>query len=279
MIRKIIEINEDKCDGCEECIISCPEGAIQMVNGKAKLVKDFYCDGLGACIGKCPQGAITVIEWEADAYDEKATIKNIIQQGEGAVQQHLEHLHEHKEFELLKEAEEVLAMHKGQKSSQDVAEEKPSACGCPGSQSMAFDQVPKMSTNDSNEVSALTHWPIQMHLIAPHAPHFKYTNLLLAADCVPFAMANFHQKFLDDKTLSIACPKLDQNQQVYLDKLVSLIDDSEIQSLSVMVMQVPCCSGLVNLAQTALQQSKRNIPVNVIIVGIRGEILGQQQIN
>jgi len=278
MIRKIIEINEDKCDGCEECIISCPEGAIQMVNGKAKLVKDFYCDGLGACIGNCPQGAITVTEREAEAYDEKATMMNVMQQGEAVIQQHLDHLREHKEFELLKEAEQVLAEHKSQKPSLEVAEEK-SACGCPGSQSMAFDQVPKMTTDKVNEVSALTHWPIQMHLIAPHAPHFKYSNLLLAADCVPFSMANFHQKYLNDKTLAIACPKLDQNQQVYLDKLVSLIDDSEIQSLSVMVMQVPCCSGLVNLAQTALQQSKRDIPVNVTIVGIRGEILGEQQIN
>jgi len=278
MIRKIIEINKDKCDGCEECIISCPEGAIQMVNGKAKLVKDFYCDGLGACIGNCPQGAITVTEREAEAYDEKATMMNVMQQGEAVIQQHLDHLREHKEFELLKEAEQVLAEHKSQKPSLEVAAEK-SACGCPGSQSMAFDQVPKMTTDKVNEVSALTHWPIQMHLIAPHAQHFKYSNLLLAADCVPFSMANFHQKYLNDKTLAIACPKLDQNQQVYLDKLVSLIDDSEIKTLSVMVMQVPCCSGLVNLAQTALQQSKRNVPITVTVVGIRGEILGEQKIN
>jgi Fe-S-cluster-containing hydrogenase component 2 len=279
MIRKIIEINEDKCDGCEECIITCPEGAIQMVNGKAKLVKDFYCDGLGACIGNCPQGAITVIEREAKEYDEKATMMNIMNQGEEVIKQHLDHLREHKEFDLLKEAEEVLAKHKSANPSLNIVERHVHGSGCPGSRSVEFEKESKKPIEESSVVSTLTHWPIQMHLISPHAPQYKNSNLLLAADCVSFSMANFHQKYLNDKTLAIACPKLDQEQQVYLDKLVALIDDAGIQSILVMVMQVPCCSGLVNLAQTALQQSKRSVPVTITVVGIRGEILQEQQIN
>ncbi len=279
MIRKIIEINEEKCDGCELCIPSCPEGAIKMIGGKAKLVKDFYCDGLGACLGNCPQGAITVTEREAEAYDEKATMMNVMKHGDEVIKQHLDHLREHKEFELLKEAEQVLTEQTNKKSSLDKVDQQPSSCGCPGSQSMEFEKEHQEIKKEYNSVSTLTHWPVQMHLISPHAPHYRNSNLLLAADCVPFSMANFHQKYLNGKTLAIACPKLDQGQQVYLDKLVALIDDAEIQSISVMVMQVPCCSGLVNLAKTALQQSKSNIPATVIVVGIRGEILGEQQVN
>jgi Pyruvate/2-oxoacid:ferredoxin oxidoreductase delta subunit len=279
VLRKIIEIDQDKCDACQECIKACPEGAIQMVKGKANLVKDFYCDGLGACIGKCPQGAITVIEKEAVAYNEKATMFNIIKQGDSAIQQHLDHLREHKEYDLLKEAEEVLDEHKNNGSTLNVIEKHKVGGACPGSRNMEFEKKNNEITDVDNLKSTLTHWPIQMHLISPHAPQYHKSNLLLAADCVSYSVGNFHQDYLREKTLTIACPKLDQNQQIYLDKLVALIDESEIQSISVMVMQVPCCSGLVNLTQAALQKSKKSVPVTLTIVGIRGKILSEQQVN
>ena len=267
MIRKIIKIDESKCDGCELCIPSCPEGAIQMVNGKAKLVKDFYCDGLGACLGHCPQGAISVIEREADAYDEVKVMENVMVQGEEVIQQHLQHLKEHNEQENLQQAIKILSnrSHAGH--------------SCPGSQNQTFTKAPGSGEETQmNTPSALSHWPIQMHLISPMAPQYKNADLLLAADCVAFSMGNFHQKYLNGKTLAIACPKLDQGMDVYLDKLKGLIDHAGVKSISVMVMQVPCCSGLVQLAQTALQQSNRKILLKVTVVGIKGEVLQEVEL-
>jgi NAD-dependent dihydropyrimidine dehydrogenase PreA subunit len=273
MIRKIIEIDEDKCDGCEQCIPACPEGAIQLIDGKAKLVRDFYCDGLGACLGHCPQGAINVIEREADEYDERKVMENVITQGDEVVKQHLEHLREHGEKEYLQEAMNILE-EKGQKTVGLEMQQPRSSC--PGSQSLSFSSDTQNTISTSEIPSALHHWPIQLHLLSPMAPHYKGSQLLLAADCVPFALANFHQGYLTGKTLAIACPKLDQGQQIYIEKLKILIDQSEIESISVMVMQVPCCSGLVQLVQTAMAQSKRSIPAEAIVVGIQGQILKEQ---
>jgi Pyruvate/2-oxoacid:ferredoxin oxidoreductase delta subunit len=276
MIRKIIEIDEDKCDGCEQCIPACPEGAIQLIDGKAKLVRDFYCDGLGACLGHCPQDAINVIEREADEYDERKVMENVITQGDEVVKQHLEHLREHGEKEYLQEAMNILE-EKGQKTVGLEMQQPRSSC--PGSQSLSFSSDTQNTISTSEIPSALHHWPIQLHLLSPMAPHYKGSQLLLAADCVPFALANFHQGYLTGKTLAIACPKLDQGQQIYIEKLKILIDQSEIESISVMVMQVPCCSGLVQLVQTAMAQSKRSIPAEAIVVGIQGQILKELKIN
>jgi Pyruvate/2-oxoacid:ferredoxin oxidoreductase delta subunit len=268
MFRKIIEIDETKCDGCELCIPSCPEGAIQMVNGKAKLVKDVYCDGLGACLGRCPQGAISVIEREAEAYDEVKVLENVMAQGEEVIQQHLQHLKDHNEKENLQQAIKIL-------NNQPHASHS-----CPGSKSQSF--TPVQSPGDEVQTdtpSALSHWPIQMHLISPMVPQYKNAHLLLAADCVAFSMGNFHQKYLNGKTLAIACPKLDQGMDVYLDKLKGLIDHAGVKSISVMVMQVPCCSGLVQLARWALQQSNRTVPLKVTVVGITGDILQEVELD
>jgi Fe-S-cluster-containing hydrogenase component 2 len=272
MLRKIIEIDEEKCDGCALCIPSCPEGAIQMVDGKARLVKDFYCDGLGACLGNCPQGAISVIEREADAYDERAVMKNMIARGEDVVNQHLVHLKEHGEDDLLREAEHILEEYKNRQDGLNMFQTETGG-GCPGSQSMSFGNNQKLPQPAGDLPSALTHWPVQMHLISPQASHYHGADILLAADCVAFTMADFHQKYLNGKKLAIACPKLDQGQEIYLEKLQALIDQARINSISVMVMQVPCCSGLVQLARAAVQSAQRDIPLKVSVIGINGRVL------
>jgi NAD-dependent dihydropyrimidine dehydrogenase PreA subunit len=271
MLRKIIEIDEDRCDGCGLCIPACPEGAIQLIDGKAKLVRDFYCDGLGACLGHCPQGAITVIEREADAYDEHKVMDNVIAQGDQVVQQHLQHLREHGETHYLNQALTILKENQEHKTGLELLQTR---SACPGSQSFAFDRPMEVSSAEVAQISSsLSHWPVQMHLISPMATHYRDSEVVLAADCVAFSMANFHQNYLKGKTLAIACPKLDQNQRVYLEKLILLIDNAKIKTLNVMIMQVPCCSGLLQLAKSALQQAQRTIPLKASVVSIRGEIL------
>jgi ferredoxin len=278
MKRKIIEIDEELCNGCGDCIPACPEGALQLIDGKAKLVKDFYCDGLGACLGHCPQGAISVIEREAEEYDERAVMLNVIKQGPEVIQQHLAHLREGNELDNLRIAKQILAEYQNQDSGLAMVNEQP-ASGCPGSQSISFGDR-SVPAGPAEEIpTALSHWPIQMHLISPHAPHYRNTEILLAADCVPFALPDFHQTYLAGRTLAIACPKLDHHQDVYLEKLKALIDQAEIESLSVIVMQVPCCAGLVQLAQTAAQQTQRNIPMRATVVGVNGTILKEVSIN
>lgn len=281
MKRKIIKIDEEKCDGCGLCMPGCPEGALQMIEGKARLVSDLFCDGLGACLGHCPQGAITIEEREAVPYDERQVIAVIAKQGKAVVDAHLKHLREHNETTYLQQAYDYLREH-GLVAGQTSTDSKPHpasirAGGCPGSQTVSFGACSGATEAPpaGPQPSRLTHWPIQLHLISPQAPHFQGSDLLLAADCVPFALGGFHEAYLKGKTLAIACPKLDEGQEVYLQKLTSLVDDAEIKSLTVMIMQVPCCSGLLHLARRAVAQANRKIPINFIVVGLRGEILQQ----
>jgi ferredoxin len=277
MKRKIIEIIEEKCDGCGQCLPECPEGAIQIIDGKARLISDLFCDGLGACIGHCPTGAIQVIEREAEPYDEIRVMENVARQGQNTIKAHLQHLQDHGGGKFLEQALTYL-------SENDIAvpewKSEVAACaqgpGCPGSQNtVLIDQI-QAPDNSPDIPSALSHWPIQMHLVSPMAPQFIGSDLVLAADCVAFTLGNFHQKFLPGKTLAIACPKLDNQQQIYLEKLKVLIDQAEIKSLTVMIMQVPCCRGLMMLAQEAVSTSVRDIPIKMIVVGIQGEILQEQ---
>ena len=276
MIRKIIKIDEEKCDGCGLCIPACPEGALKLIDGKAKLVRDFYCDGLGACLGHCPQGAIQVIEREAEEYNEKKVMENVMAQGEEVINQHLEHLRENGEEEALQQALDILNKYKASVSKKKMP---PIVSGCPGSQAQAFQQRSQTKPKTKSADSALSHWPIQMHLISPHSPHYLDSDLLLAADCVAFSLGNFHQAYLSGKKLIIACPKLDRGQEIYLEKLKMLIDEARIKTLRIMVMQVPCCSGLLQLAKTAVEQSQRKIPIDITIVGVQGDILDEFQID
>lgn len=277
MKRKIISIDENKCDGCALCIPNCPEGAIRIIDGKARLVSDSLCDGLGACLGHCPQEAIRVEERDAENYDEREAIQNIAAQGPEALQAHMKHLRDHQETENLNIAMSFL-------KEQAMAHPHPpqgagSFSGCPGSRSMSFSkkETAEPATADSaGQPSALTHWPIQLHLISPQAPHYRKKDLLLAADCVAFSLGGFHQNHLRGKTLAIACPKLDEGQESYVEKLTALIDRAEINTLTVMTMVVPCCHGLVRTAQEAVARASRKIPVKHLVVSLEGEIIQDQ---
>lgn len=277
MKRKIIRIDEEKCTGCEECIPNCPEGAIQIIDGKARLVSDIMCDGLGACLGHCPEDAISIEEREAEEYDERKVMKNIVKAGPNTIKAHLNHLRDHNQMEYFKQAVDFL-----KEKNIDVPLEKTvkgagAHAGCPGAMTMSFARNSEPAgESGAARLSCLTHWPIQMHLISPAAPHYKGTDLLLAADCVPFALGDFHKDYLKDKALAIACPKLDSSQDIYMEKLTALIDESGINTLTVMTMQVPCCGGLLHLAQTAASEAKRKIPIKHIVVSLKGGILKEE---
>ncbi len=314
MKRDIIKIDEEKCTGCGVCIPNCHEGALQMIDGKARLISDLMCDGLGACIGHCPEGAIEIIKREAQPYDEIAVIKEMVTKGKNTVIAHLIHLKEHKEFGYLKQGvrwmqenkesidfdidEVTSTVHNGTAEKQEPA---PSACGCGGNDeshahhthnpihdimsgggcpgSAAKEIHKPVSSNmaiEGDAPSELRQWPVQMHLINPAASYFQNSDLLLAADCVAFSMGNFHNKALKGKSLSIACPKLDSNTETYIDKLVKLIDDARINTITVMKMTVPCCGGMVQMAKMAVQRASRKVPIKSITVDINGDIVQEE---
>ena len=275
MIRKIIKIDEELCDGCGDCVPACAEGEIQIIDGKARLISDLFCDGLGACLGHCHAGAITIEEREAEMYDEEKVMEYIIQGGENVIKAHLLHLLEHNEDEYYKQAVGVLQKRgiKLPSLKENIQVETYSHSGCPGSKAMSFEKDHIIEEESGRRVSHLTQWPVQMHLVSPNATYYKNSDLLLAADCVPFAYADFHKDFMHEKSIAIACPKLDSNKQVYLDKLIKMIDEAEVKSITVAVMQVPCCSGLVQLVKQAQEFAEREVPLNISVIGINGNIL------
>ncbi|MFH1001359.1 MAG: 4Fe-4S binding protein [Bacteroidota bacterium] len=288
MKRDIIKINEDLCTGCGECVPNCHEGALQVIDGKVRLISDLMCDGLGACIGHCPEGAITIEQREALPYDETAVIKEMVKKGKNVVIAHLQHLKEHDAMNYLREGIAYMEEHKNELGF-DLKEVKNAvhnnikagevtACGCPGAKTMSFaPQDNKGNSEHTGEVkSALRQWPVQMHLVNPIAPYFQNSDFVLAADCVAYALGNFHQKYLKDKSLAIACPKLDSNTEVYIDKLKRLIDDAKVNTITVMMMEVPCCGGLLQMVKMAAEKAQRKVPVKTIIVGIQGEILSEE---
>jgi Pyruvate/2-oxoacid:ferredoxin oxidoreductase delta subunit len=235
-LRKIVKIDEERCDGCGACVISCAEGALQIVDGKAKLISEIYCDGLGACLGKCPRDAITVEEREAEDFDEAAV-------------------------------EEILTAEK-------VADERPFSCPSAGIKQFerpAGTAAPPVRVADAGVESRLTHWPVQLALVPPTAPFLKVADLVLAADCVPFAYAGFHQDFLGGNTaLLVACPKLD-DFAAHQKKLTEILRQSGIKSLTVLHMEVPCCSGLVHMAKQAILASGNVVPFRDITISVQGE--------
>ncbi len=245
--RKVIEINEDLCDGCGNCIISCAEGALELVDGKVKLVADKYCDGLGACLGECPTGALKVIERDADEFDEEAVEDRL-------------------------------------KEMKDAAEpEQPAvACGCPSAMLQSF--APSKSQASAGAKgprvqvdSALCQWPIQIRLVPPTAPFLQNADLLVAADCTPFAFPTFHQDFLEGKVLLIGCPKFDDHR-AYIEKFAGIFSHANIKSVTVVVMEVPCCQGLPMIVGKGMQMAGKSIPTEQIIIGTRGDILKKQKL-
>jgi NAD-dependent dihydropyrimidine dehydrogenase PreA subunit len=270
MQRQIIRIDDEKCDGCGLCCDGCPEGALQLIDGKARLVSEITCDGLGACVGECPQNAILVETREAAPYDERATLDNILPKGQNTLKAHLKHLYEHAQTTYLNQALEYL-----QELHHAIPDykEKPMHDGCPGSAPRSFNRAAAPAAAPAEGlVSQLTQWPVQLHLISPMNPDFHGQDLLLAADCAAFAMADFNQKWLPGKKLAIACPKLDDGQEIYVDKLTALVDGAQVNTITVMIMEVPCCGGLLRLAQEAVSKATRKVPIKAIIVGLDGAI-------
>ena len=283
--RSIITIDEEKCNGCGECIPNCPEGALQIIDGKARLVSDLSCDGLGACIGHCPEGAITVEEREAEEYQEKEVMKNIIKQGEGVIKVHLKHLKEHNQNQYLKQAinflkEKNIEVPLGEKSLHSAHMDTPDCSECSGSKMVDFRETKKELIEDKEKIgkqeSQLRQWPIQLHLVPPIAPYYQGADVLLVADCVAYTLSNFHLNYLKGRSIAIACPKLDQGQEIYIQKIKSWIDDANINTLTVITMQVPCCRGLLQLAKEAAQKAKRKVPIKSMVVSLQGEILSEE---
>jgi len=275
--RKIIKIDENKCNGCGDCIPNCPEGALQIIDGKARLISDLFCDGLGACIGNCPYKAISIEEREAQEYDEKKVMENIVKQGKATIKAHLEHLRDHGAAKYLKIAFDFLR-DENIEIPMDLKKKKIHS-GCPGTRAMNFSKKPKVDFKKGPTPSALRQWPIQLHLVPVQAPYFQGKDVLLSADCIAYSLGGFHQNYLQEKSLAIACPKLDSNKDIYTEKISALIDEAKIGTLTVMIMEVPCCRGLVALVQQALNAAKRKIPAKEIVVGIKGNILSENNIN
>lgn len=293
MKRTIIKIDEELCNGCEACVQGCHEGALQMIDGKARMVSELFCDGLGACIGECPVGAITLEEREAEPYDEIATIERMIPKGEKTIIAHLKHLKEHGETEYLKQGVSYLRSKGIQINFAEVHNHGGAGCasntnsnhsggGCPGSREISFEKpiantgAFRLAPETTETVSQLRQWPVQLHLLNPQAAYFRGADVLLAADCVPFAYAGFHNKLLSGKTLAIACPKLDSNQETYIEKIRNMILYCGINTLTVAIMEVPCCGGLLRLAQKAVTEAGKKIPVKLIIISIQGEIIKEE---
>ena len=269
MERQIIRIDEEKCDGCGLCAKGCPEGALQMIDGKARLVSEITCDGLGACIGECPRGAIAIETREAAPYDERSTLDNLLPRGANTLKAHLKHLRDHGQTEYLAQATAHL---------RELGLVAPAHQGCPGSAPLSLEpmaaarQESRAAAPRAGLASQLTQWPVQLHLISPQNPAFQGADLLVAADCTAFAMADFNQTCLPGKKLVIACPKLDSNQDVYLAKLTALIDEAKVNTITVMIMEVPCCGGLLRTARMAAERAGRKVPIKAVVVGVDGAV-------
>ena len=243
--RKIIEIDESLCNGCGSCIVSCAEGALALVDGKAKLVSESYCDGLGACLGECPTGALRIVERTAEDFDE------------AAVQAYLET--------------------RGQ-SEDRQSEQLP--CGCPSTRLQSFaGQEACAHANQPRvhhaEKSSLSHWPVQIRLVPASAPFLKHADLLVAADCTPFAYPTLHQDFLRGKVALVGCPKFDDAQS-YVEKFTDIFSKADINSVTVLVMEVPCCHGLPMIVRQAMKNAGKIIPLEMVVIGVQGDILQRQ---
>lgn len=280
MLRKIVNIDENLCNGCGDCVPSCQEGALQIIDGKARLISDLFCDGLGACIGHCPQGAITIDVREAEPYNETKVMETIVKGGPNVIKAHLEHLIDHNEMEYFQEAINFLSANGIENPIKEKAiKNKQEGFGCPGAKEISFEIQEQEDDEIGTRQSYLRQWPVQLHLVSPFANYFHNSDLLLAADCCAFAYGDFHKDFMKGKSLAVACPKLDSNQEIYFDKLVAMIKNSNLKSISVLIMQVPCCSGLYHLAAEAIKQSGKDIPLRVVIISVNGQILKEFNLN
>ena len=233
VLRKIIQIDEEKCDGCGQCVIACAEGALEIIDGKARLVSENYCDGLGACIGECPQGAITIVEREAEDFDPEAV-------------------------------EEYLKKKRQHQATHDVSSEHTISCPSVMMQSFSSGQ--------------LKNWPVKLKLVTPNAPFLRESNLLIAADCAPVVSSAFQRDFLDGKVVVIGCPKFDDLNE-YLAKLTAIFKNADIKSVTILRMEVPCCSGLTGLVRKALENVGANITCEEIVLRTDGTVLKKNSVS
>lgn len=240
--RKIVQIDEDLCNGCGECVPGCAEGALRVIDGKARLVLEIYCDGLGACLGHCPQGAIQIIEREADEFDEEA-VEEYLKKTEKTVQAKVPH-------------------------------------ACPSGRLEIFES-PCDNANKpgliTSETSALSHWPVQIKLVPPAAPFLRGADLLVTADCIPVAYPNFHNDFLKERVVMIGCPKFD-NVQEYVNKFAEIFRIADVKSVTVMEMEVPCCSKLPLIVQKGMELASKQVPMEEVVISIRGKILKRTKV-
>jgi ferredoxin len=265
-VRKIIRIDEEICNGCGECIIGCPEQAIQLVetpNGpRARLVKDIYCDGLGACLGTCPTGALTIEERSSDPYDDHATLARIKELAPEMMDIHAKHIEKH--------AGELAITPEHPKAGTHSNYKAQGFTGCPSAQTMHWTGTESHSKSSARLESDLRQWPVQLHLVAPSAPYFQNADLAFIADCVPFCYPNFHQDLLKGKAIAVCCPKLDDVQD-YIPKIAQIIKTAHPKSIQVVHMTVPCCFGLKKIVEEAIKLAGSNIPLDEVVIGIKGE--------
>ncbi len=267
VMRKIITIDEEKCDGCGLCVTACHEGAIQLIDGKAKLIRDTYCDGLGDCLGECPQNAINIVEREAEAFDAKAVEKHLARQKAGPDGLDAAPVTGGCPGSALRSFEQPKAPHSGG--------------GCPGSALSSFAQpgADKGAHKPAADAppSQLRHWPVQLKLVPPGAPFLQGTDLLICADCVPFTVPNFHGKYLAGKSLVVGCPKLD-DLQYYYEKLKAIFAEAALRSITVLKMEVPCCGGISQITVQARNEVIPDTPVTVHTLSLQGQELHTEQI-
>jgi ferredoxin len=243
--RKIIEIDENKCDGCGLCVPACAEGAIQIIDGKAKLIAEKYCDGLGACLGECPRDALKIVDCEAEEFD-KISVAEHVKSKEGA----------------------------------HIPETPTMACGCPSTLIQSFTSLtPCQKANEAAaqtcSTSALSHWPVQIRLVPPTAPFLKGADLLVAADCTPVAYPRFHDDFLTGKIVLMGCPKFD-DAEAYVDKFAQIFHEADIKSITVLVMEVPCCQGLPGIIRKGMDRAGKRIPLEKVVISRNGEVLNRE---
>jgi NAD-dependent dihydropyrimidine dehydrogenase PreA subunit len=305
MKRDILKIDEELCNGCGICVPNCHEGALQVIDGKVRMVSELMCDGLGACIGHCPEGAITIESREAEPYNEVKVMEKMKDKGKNTITAHLKHLKDHGETGYLQEGVTYLREHRAglnfdldevtrevhnhgktpiiaepQNNNSHVHAQNHGGGGCPGSRTMVIEKpvaagIAVAAAAEQGQ-SELRQWPVQMHLVNPNAPYFRNADLLLAADCVAYSVGGFHSRYMKGKSLAIACPKLDHGTEIYIEKITAMIDVAKVNTITVMIMEVPCCGGLLQMVKTAASKATRKVPVKLMIAGIAGEIIKEE---
>lgn len=286
MKRDIIKIDEDLCNGCGLCVMGCHEGALQIIEGKARLVNELFCDGLGACIGECPEGAIEIEHREAEDYNEIKTMNNLLLTSEATVVAHLEHLRSHNAMEFYEQGVQYL----NELNRTDIIEKlgkqkmhqehghQPGACGCQGSAERTMKPTEIRQVSRTKNQTELSHWPVQLHLVNPSAGFFKDSELVVMSTCGPIASANVHTDYLAGRSVVVACPKLDRTDP-YAEKLAGIIRNANLRKIIVVIMEVPCCAGLSKIVKEGRMLSGiEDLIIEEHTLSLEGELINMRRI-